>query len=79
LETSTTSSKGTPGALVELEEQQIGQGRLCTFDLAGEHRLAPDVGVKKQVRVRQKSCHAVQPPAGEQTLLQQALACAGEI
>ena len=54
--------EGHAGRLVELEEQQVGQGRLGTLDLAGEHRLAPDVGVEEQVGVRQEGGDTVQPP-----------------
>ncbi len=65
--------------LVELEEQEVRKRRLGALDLAGEHRLAPDVGVEEQVGVGQQGGYAVQPPAGEQGPLQQTLTRAGEI
>ena len=71
--------EGYARRLVELEEQQVGQGRLGALDLAGEHRLAPDVGVEEQVGVREQSGDAVQPPAGEQGPFQRALTRTGEI
>ena len=67
------------GRLVELEHQQIGQRGLCAFDLAGEHGLAPHVGVEEKIGLGQQRGDGIQPSAGEQRTFEQALARTGQL
>ena len=65
--------------LFQFEQQQVGQRRLGTLDLAGEHRLAAHIGIQKQIRIRQQGGDAVETTASQQCLFQQALARAAEV
>jgi hypothetical protein len=59
--------------LLHLEEEQVREGRLRAFDLGGEHGLLADVGVEKEIGVRQEQRDAVQPAKGEQGPLEERL------
>ena len=56
--------------LVQLEEQQVGQRRLGALDLRREHGLPAHIGVEKELRVREKRGHAVEPTQGDQGRVQ---------
>ena len=57
------------GRLLELEEQQVRQGRLGPLDLGREDRLLADVAVEEEVGVRQERREAVEPAERQEGLL----------
>ena len=61
------------GGLIQLEQQQVGERRLGTLDLGGQHRLLPHVRVEEQGRVRQDRRDAIQPSDRERRRLQGSL------
>ena len=61
------------GCFLQLEQQQIGEGRLGALDLGGEHGLAPHVGVEEQLGIGQQGGDTIQAAAGQQRLLVQGL------
>ena len=67
------------GRLLELEQQEVGQGRLRALDLRRQHRLAPDVGVEKELRIRQQGRDAVEPAQRQRRFFEQALPCAAQL
>ena len=52
-------------SLGQLEQEEIGEGRLSALDLRGQHRFTPDVRVEKEVRVRQECADAVETSDGQ--------------
>ena len=72
-----------PGRLLQLEQEEVRQRRLGSFDPGGEHRLLAYVGVQDQRFVRQERRDGVQPSEGErcrfERLLQRAVRQQGRI
>ena len=67
------------GSLGQLKEKEVGEGGLCALYLGGEHGLAPDIRVEKEMWVRQQGADAVQPSNGECGALQQQLPGTGDL
>jgi hypothetical protein len=49
-------------SLFQLEQQEIGKGRLGALDLRRKHGFLPHVGVKEKMRIGQQSGDAVEAP-----------------
>jgi hypothetical protein len=60
------------GLLVDLVEQQVGEGRLRAFDLRREHRLLANEAVAQQRSVGQVDRERVEPAQGEQRVVEAA-------
>ncbi len=65
--------EGHSWRLFQLKEQEVGQRRLCSFNLRGEQRLPADVGVKEDAGIRQKQRDAIQSAQRECRAFQQPL------
>ena len=65
--------------LFELEEQQVGQGRLSPLDLRRKHRLATDVCVQEELRIGQQRCNAIEAAECDGRPLQEAMTSAAQI
>ena len=61
---------GSSGGFLEFEQEEVGQGRLRTLDLRGEHRLLSDVHVHEEGSVGQQGRHAVQSAQADRGRLQ---------
>jgi len=48
----------------DLEQEQVGEGRLCPLDLGRDHRFLSDVAVQKQFRVREQGRDAIEAAKG---------------
>ena len=59
-----------PRRLLHLEEQEVGQRRLRSFDLGRKHCFLAYVGVQEQLLVRQKLCDALEATQCEHRRLQ---------
>ncbi len=55
--------------LIQLEQQQVGQGGLGPLDHGGEHRFLANVHLKGDRGVRQQGRDAVQSPERQQRLV----------
>lgn len=70
--------KGHSGRLFEFKEQQVGERRLGSFNLRGEHGLLADVGIEEEGLVGQQRGHAVEAAEREDRRLELLLQRAGE-
>ena len=57
--------KRNAGCLLQLKEQQVGEGGLGALDLGGEQGLAAHVGVEEQLGIRQQGGDAIEAAAGQ--------------
>jgi hypothetical protein len=61
--------QGHTGRLLQLEEEQVRQGRLGPLDLGGEDRFLADVAVEEEVGIREECREGVEPAERQQGLL----------